>query len=76
LRVSKEFNHARKTARDVLGLRGFTRDLREHVAAWTCVAILHHQVGAGGQEDFLRTLPEESRTRIAGWCFFSSPAAA
>ena len=38
--------HARQTAGDVLGLGGFARDLRQHVARRHRVAILHHQVSA------------------------------
>jgi hypothetical protein len=38
----EQFNHARQTARDVLGLRGFARDLRQHVAGVNSVAVLHH----------------------------------
>ena len=35
----EEFNDARQTAGDVLGLGGFARDLREHVAGLNFVAI-------------------------------------
>jgi len=56
LRVSEKFDNARETARDVLGLSGFARDLREHVASLDLVAILDHQVGAGRHEVLLADL--------------------
>src|SRR5664280_784192 len=43
----EQFDHARQTARDVLGLGGFARDLRQHIARSHRLAILHHQVSAG-----------------------------
>ena len=42
----EEFNDARETARDVFGLRGFARNLREHVTRLDLVAIGNHQVCA------------------------------
>ena len=42
----EQFDHARQTAGDVLGLGGFARDLRQHVARVNLVAVLHHQVSA------------------------------
>ena len=42
----EEFDDARETAGDVLGLGGLARNLREHVAGLHFVAIHDHQVGA------------------------------
>src|ERR1700722_2156511 len=42
----EEFDDARETTGDVLGLGGFTRDLREHVSGRHFIAVLDHQVGA------------------------------
>src|SRR5271157_827481 len=42
----EQFHHARQTARDVLGLGGFARDLRQHVARSDRVAVLYHQVSS------------------------------
>src|SRR6267143_586991 len=52
----EKFDNARETARDVLGLSGFARDLRQHVASLDLVAILDHQVGAGRHEVLLADL--------------------
>src|SRR5439155_4009626 len=52
----EELDNARETAGDVLGLGGFARDLREHVAGLDLIAILDHQVGAGRHEVFLPDL--------------------
>jgi hypothetical protein len=41
------------TAGDVLGLGGLSRNLREHVTRLHFVAILHHQVRAGGHQVLL-----------------------
>ena len=49
----EEFDDARQTARDVLGLGGFARNLREHVARLHFVAVRDHQVGAGGHQVLL-----------------------
>ena len=49
----EEFDDARQSSGDVLGLRGFARNLREHVSRLNFVAILHHQVRAGRHEIFL-----------------------
>ena len=46
----EELDDARETAGDVLGLGGFTRDLREHVSRLNFIAILDHQVGTGRHE--------------------------
>ena len=40
----EQLDHARQTARDVLGLRRFARDLREHVARRDVLSVLHHHV--------------------------------
>ena len=42
----EQLDHARQTARDVLGLGGLARNLREHIARRDLVAVLHHQVSA------------------------------
>ena len=42
----EEFDDARQTAGDVLGLGGFPRNLRKNVARLHIVAVLNHQVGA------------------------------
>ena len=42
----EQFDDARQTAGDVLGLGGFARNLRQHVTGLHFVAIDHHQVGA------------------------------
>src|SRR5205807_881855 len=49
----EEFDDARQTAGDVLGLGGFAWNLREHVAGLNIVAVAHHQVGARRHEVFL-----------------------
>ncbi len=46
----EELDDARETAGDVLGLGGFARNLREHVAGLDIVAVPDHQVGAGRHE--------------------------
>ncbi len=46
----EELDDARQTAGDVLGARGFARDLGKDVAGEDLVAVLHHEVGAGGHE--------------------------
>src|SRR5437588_285527 len=49
----EQFDDARQTAGDVLGLGGFAWNLREHVAGLNIVAVAHHQVGARRHEVFL-----------------------
>ena len=46
----KQFDHTRQTAGDVLGLGGFARNLREHIARGDFVAILHHEVSTRGHQ--------------------------
>ena len=46
----EQFDHARQTAGDVLGLGGFARDLRQHVAGEDLIAILHHEVSTRRHE--------------------------
>ena len=46
----EQFDHARQTARDVLGLGGFARDLRQHFARRDLVAILDHEVSTRRHE--------------------------
>jgi hypothetical protein len=41
----EQLDHARQTARDVLGLRGLPRNLREDLAGKHRLAVLHHEVG-------------------------------
>ena len=43
----EQFHDARQTAGDVLGLGGFARDLREHVAGLHFIAILAPSSGRG-----------------------------
>ena len=52
----EQLDHARQTARDVLGLGGLARDLGQHVAGRDLAAVLHHQVGARGQQVLARGL--------------------
>src|SRR5579864_1888302 len=52
----EQFDHTRQTTGDVLGLGGFARDLRQHVARRYRVAIGHHQVGAGRHQVALARL--------------------
>src|SRR6516164_2305598 len=52
----EQFHHARQTARDVLGLRRFARDLRQHVARLHLIAVLHHQVRARRHQVLLADL--------------------
>src|SRR6267378_17525 len=52
----EKFDNAGKTSRNVLGLGGFARNLREHVAGLDLVAVLDHQVGAGRHEVLLADL--------------------
>ena len=46
----EQLDHARQTARDVLGLGGCARDLREHIARMHFFAIAHHQVSVRRHE--------------------------
>ena len=46
----EELDHARETARDVLLLRGFARDLHQDVAGVDRLPVLHHEVRAGGKK--------------------------
>ena len=46
----EQFDHARQTAGDVLGLGGGARDLGQHVAGVDLVAVAHHQVSVGRHE--------------------------
>jgi hypothetical protein len=62
----EQFDDARQTAGDVLGLGGFARDLGQHVAGLDFVAILNHQVSARGHQVFLARAAAESRIRIVG----------
>src|SRR5579864_4518662 len=48
----EEFDDARQTSGDVLGLGGLARNFREHVSRLHLVAILHHQVRTGRHEIF------------------------
>ena len=38
----EQFDHARKTARDVLGFSSGARNLRNHVAGMHVIAVRHH----------------------------------
>ena len=67
----EQLDHARQTARDVLGLGGLARDLGQHVAGRDLAAVLHHQVGAGRQQVLAAVLPFSSLISMRG-CFFSS----
>ena len=49
----EEFNDTRQTARDVLGLRGFARNLGENVARVDLFAIANHEVRVGRHEVLL-----------------------
>ena len=46
----EELDDAGQTAGDVLGAGGFARDLGQDVAGEDLVAVLHHEVSAGGHE--------------------------
>ena len=50
----EEFDNARQTAGDVFRLRGFARDLREHVAGLDFITIDDHQVSARRHQVLLR----------------------
>src|SRR5215472_797472 len=70
----EEFDDARETAGDVLGLGGFARNLRKHVARGNIVAVPDHQVGAGRHEvllaDFAGRIANKNRGLmlfVAGW---------
>src|SRR5882762_9730399 len=52
----EEFHDARQTSGDVLGLGGFSRDFREHVAGLYFVAVLDHQVSARRHQVLLANL--------------------
>ena len=52
----EEFNNARETTGDVLGLGGLARNLREHVSSLYFIAILDHQVSTGRHEVLLADL--------------------
>ena len=67
----EQFDHARQTAGDVLGLGRLARNLREHVARRHHLAVLHHQVRVDGMWYLRLTLPSLPLISIAG-CFFSS----
>ena len=62
----EQFDHARQTAGDVLGLGGCARDLRQHVAGVNLFAVAHHQVSVGRHQVascFVATaLPPSGRT--------------
>ena len=64
----EQFDDARQTSGDVLGLGGFARDLRQHVARLHFVAILHHQVGAGRHQVLLARaagrIADQNRRRV------------
>src|SRR5581483_9073528 len=42
----EELDDAGQTAGDVLGARGFARDLGQDIAGEDLIAVLHHEVGA------------------------------
>src|SRR4029077_6606326 len=66
----EEFDNARETAGDVLGLGGFARDLREHVAGLHLIAILDHQVSAGRHEVLLADLAGRIADQNCGLMLF------
>jgi hypothetical protein len=53
----EQFDDARQTAGDVLGLGGFARDLGQHVARLHLVAVLTIKWAREGMRYFLRALP-------------------
>src|SRR5229473_1552326 len=61
----EELHDARETSGDVLGLGGFARDFREHVAGLHLVAVPDHQVGAGRHQvlfaDLARGIADKNR---------------
>ena len=61
----EQFDHARQTARDVLGLGGFARDLGQHVAREHRVAVLHHEVSARRHQVALARLALDDHGRLA-----------
>ena len=61
----EQFDHARQTAGDVLGLGGFARDLGQHVAGVDRVAVLHHQVGVRRHQVALAGLAFDHDRRLA-----------
>src|SRR5712664_620902 len=66
----EKFDNAGESARDVLGLGGFARNLREHVAGLDLVAVLDHQVGAGGHEVLLADLARRIADEDGGLMLF------
>src|SRR6185437_12592094 len=46
----EELDNAGQTAGDVLGARGFARDLGKNVAGEYLVSVLHHEVSARGHQ--------------------------
>ena len=50
----EQLDHAGETTGNVLGLSGFTRDLRQYVGRVDFVTVPHHQVGVGRHEVLLR----------------------
>src|SRR4051812_19065949 len=53
----EQLDDARQTARDVLGLGSLARDLRQHVAGFHRLAVLHHQVRMRRHVVFADDLP-------------------
>src|SRR6202030_1102791 len=66
----EKFDDARETAGDVLGLGGFARNFREHVASLNLVAILDHQVGSGRREVLLANLARRVADKNGGLVLF------
>src|SRR6202023_2012002 len=60
----EQFDYARQTTSDVLGLGGFARNLRQHVARMRNIAVLHHKVSAGWHEVALAGLALDHNGRL------------
>src|SRR5580700_870026 len=66
----EEFDDARKTAGNVLGLGGFARDFGQHVTRLNFVAVLDHQVSARRHEVFFANLTARIADEDRGLMFF------
>src|SRR5271165_500575 len=66
----EEFDNARQTAGDVLGLSGFARDFGQHVTGLHVVAILDHQVSTGRHEVLFANLAAGIADQDRGLMFF------
>src|SRR5215472_5213399 len=66
----EELDNAREPPGNVLGLGGFARNLREHVAGLDVIAVPDHQVRAGRHEVFLADLAGRVANEYRGLMLF------